>query len=52
MESLNPCCSGQWSSTKNGMRTMTRSECLNPCCSGQWSSTTHTGKITFYKQLS
>ena len=38
--SLNPCCSGQWSSTqwKTGCKALPKT-CLNPCCSGQWSST-------------
>ena len=40
MASLNPCCSGQWSSTQQltkwGRKEATS---LNPCCSGQWSST-------------
>ena len=37
---LNPCCSGQWSSTKLHHKAMAAALIgLNPCCSGQWSST-------------
>ena len=36
---LNPCCSGQWSSTTVGKDGDIRHSGLNPCCSGQWSST-------------
>ena len=36
---INPCCSGQWSSTFS-LRIITFFiSSLNPCCSGQWSST-------------
>ena len=38
--SLNPCCSGQWSSTHIILYQIVVNQlCLNPCCSGQWSST-------------
>ena len=37
--SLNPCCSGQWSSTGNLAIRQVAMGGLNPCCSGQWSST-------------
>ena len=39
-ESLNPCCSGQWSRTlaKSVLKHTTK-PCLNPCCSGRWSRT-------------
>ena len=36
---LNPCCSGQWSSTSLMRRILQFLQSLNPCCSGQWSST-------------
>ena len=37
---LNPCCSGQWSSTLSvKLSEVTTGNSLNPCCSGQWSST-------------
>ena len=37
---INPCCSGQWSSTSGKARSKrTTAKSLNPCCSGQWSST-------------
>ena len=39
MRRLNPCCSGQWSSTKMEFFLGHLRVCLNPCCSGQWSST-------------
>ena len=37
--SLNPCCSGQWSSTLPHVSLQRANGGLNPCCSGQWSST-------------
>ena len=37
--SLNPCCSGQWSSTATKAVIAVMANGLNPCCSGQWSST-------------
>ena len=39
-DGLNPCCSGQWSSTLfYQFQTYYKMKSLNPCCSGQWSST-------------
>ena len=37
--SLNPYCSGQWSSTILTTGRTKEEYCLNPCCSGLWSST-------------
>ena len=39
LKCLNPCCSGQWSSTPELSQVVDLGNCLNPCCSGQWSST-------------
>ena len=36
---LNPCCSGQWSSTVRVILKKWWIPCLNPCCSGQWPRT-------------
>ena len=36
---LNPCCSGQWSRTKESPFFDEGDGGLNPCCSGQWSRT-------------
>ena len=42
---LNPCCSGQWSSTETLDNYGGAKRCLNPCCSGQWSSTNVTEAV-------
>ena len=37
LDSLNPCCSGQWYRTKKiSDRKEQKTVSLNPCCSGQW----------------
>ena len=37
--SLNPCCGGRCSSTRQMSRELTDDESLNPCCGGRCSST-------------
>ena len=39
IQSLNPYCSGQWSSTYSNTFGSSYDSCLNPCCNGQWSRT-------------
>ena len=35
LRSLNPCCSGQWSRTRESVMRIECNSGLNPCCSGQ-----------------
>ena len=44
--SLNPCCSGQWSRTHIRVVPPCASLRLNPCCSGQWSRTDEEGNYS------
>ena len=45
-QSLNPCCSGRWSRTRQFINLITVQSCLNPCCSGRWSRTGETILLT------
>ena len=38
-QSLNPCCSWTWTSTKLTPQQISQQKSLNPCCSWTWTST-------------